>query len=729
MVQNELVLKGLNCAHCATVIRDSVDKLPWVAEVRLNLATQIMTLEVKNQSDSPHVINEIQRLISTIEDGVTVEPLNPDSRLISQSPFSESLRRVVPEIVGGLIFFFLLIGRAVFDLSGPPVISLFLISYLLAGKSVLLAALKNIRHGRVLDENFLMVIATIGAFAIGEFPEAVAVMLFYQLGEFFQGRAVDSSRRSIQNLLYSRPGQVLVKTGDEFLGTDPENVLPGTLFLVRPGDRIALDGFVHKGSGLVDTSALTGESYPRRLEEGDEVLGGYICQDSVLEIRSSKNLEESAYSRIIKMVEESSGRKAGSERFITKFARTYTPVVVGLAVLIALLPPLFVSEALFSDWVYRALVFLVVSCPCALVVSVPLSFYAGIGAASRLGILVKGGNYLEALNRIDTLVLDKTGTLTVGRFQVNRFFPSKGVPETLLLELAAAAEVHSTHPIAVSIRKARVFRTITGTLPEPDSVEEVRGNGVRAYFSDYPEADSNSIDLSGKTISAGKLSWIMEICGSEKLHRELESREAGSGGSTIHIALDEEYMGGILLSDELRAGSVKALEQVKGYGISKSLMLTGDSEAAAWAVSLQAGGLEYLANLLPEDKVTALEGLITEKRRTAFIGDGINDAPVLARADVGIAMGGLGSDAAIEAADIVFMSDSISLFVTAKKISQKTHRIVGQNIVLALGIKFMVLILASFGMAGMGLAIFADVGVTLLAVLNAMRIQVLKSYK
>ncbi len=707
--RNEIILSGLTCSNCAAVIEDKINKLPWVEEARYNLATQVLTLDTGGADLKPGVMEELQILVDRVEEGVTVmgrEEAREKELQPRQGGFSSLLKRL-PEIAGALIFFFLILTEGSITLSRGISISLFALAYLLIGRTVLISALKNILQGRLMDENFLMVVATIGAFAIQEFPEAVAVMLFYQVGEYFQDLAVDRSRRSIRNLLDSKPGMVLVKKEGAYSEVPPEDVLPGMEILVRPGGRIPLDGVVLKGKGTVDTSALTGESYPREVSGGATVLSGFVCRESPLEIEVSHTLEESAYSRIIRMVEESSGRKARSEQFITSFARIYTPVVVVSALLMALVPPLLLEGALFSDWIYRALVFLVVSCPCALVVSIPLGFFAGIGTASRHGILVKGGNYLEALNKIDTVVMDKTGTLTKGVFEVVSIDPAPGTTEEELLHLASEAETHSTHPIAESIRKAWIKTSPLVTLPESDTVVEFPGRGIQ-------------VTLEEKTISLGKPSWISEITGTDLSEKE------SLIGTVVALAGGTEYLGSLSLADTLRPDAAEAVRNLKKVGIREIIMLTGDSEKAAAAIAAELGITSYRANLLPEDKVAALEELVLQDRRTAFVGDGINDAPVLARADVGIAMGGLGSDAAIEAADIVLMADEPSRIVTARRIASRTRKIVLQNIIMALGIKAAVLGLAALGIAGMGLAVFADVGVALLAVLNAMRILLFK---
>ena len=712
--ENELILSGLTCSNCAAVIEDKINKLSWVEGARYNLATQVLTLNTRGEDLQPHVVEELQVLVDRVEKGITVMGREEagEKELQSRKGAFPTLLRRIPEIAGALIFFFLVLTEGKLGLSQGARIPLFALAYLLVGRTVLISALKNILHGRMMDENFLMVVATIGAFAIQEFPEAIAVMLFYQVGEYFQDMAVDRSRRSIRNLLDSKPGTILVKKDGSYREVQPENVVPGMEILVRPGGRIPLDGVILKGKGTVDTSALTGESYPREVTEGTAVLSGFVCRESPLEIEVSHTLEESAYSRIIRMVEESSGRKARSEQFITSFARIYTPVVVVSALLMAVVPPLLLEGALFSDWISRALVFLVVSCPCALVVSIPLGFFAGIGTASRYGILVKGGNYLEALNRIDTVVMDKTGTLTKGVFELVSIDPARDIAEEELLYLAAAAETHSTHPIAESIRKAWEKASPVVTLPDSDTVVEIPGRGIQ-------------VSLEDKTISLGKPSWISEITGSDLSISNLSVNDRHSG-TVVALARDSEYLGSLFLADTLRQDASEAVKSLKKEGIREIIMLTGDGEKAAAAIADELGITSYRANLLPEDKVSALEELVLQDRRTAFVGDGINDAPVLARADVGIAMGGLGSDAAIEAADIVLMADEPFRIVTARRIASRTRKIVLQNIILALGIKAAVLGLAALGLAGMGLAVFADVGVALLAVLNTMRILLFK---
>lgn len=585
-------------------------------------------------------------------------------------------------------------------------LGLFVVSYLIAGGDVLWRAVRNIFRGRVFDENFLMSIATVGAFVIGEYAEGVAVMLFYQLGEMFQDIAVSRSRRSITALMDIRPDFARRRIGGELVVGPPEEVSVDDIIVVNPGERIPLDGVVVKGVSFLDTSALTGESVPQEAGEGQDVLSGSINQNATLEIRVSKAFHDSTVSKILELTQNAASRKANTEQFITRFARIYTPIVVLAAVLTAVLPPLFLGRNTFGDWFYRALIFLVVSCPCALVVSIPLGFFSGIGSASRHGILVKGSNYLEALTRVDTVMLDKTGTLTRGKFQVQTLYPSVGVTEETLLETAALAESRSTHPIAKS-----VLERYAGTVDDARIAEykETAGFGTEVTLT------------SGAVIRAGN----------EKLMRQngiaIEDASAAAG-SVVHVAKDGQYFGRLLIADNLKPTSKEAVARLKKAGVKNVVMLTGDSVKAAAAVAKEAGITSWKAELLPQDKVAAVDEQLKKENggKLAFVGDGINDAPVIARADIGVAMGGIGSDAAIEAADIVLMTDDLLKLPLAIRIARKTRRIVTQNIVFALGIKAIVLILSLFGITNMWMAIFADVGVALLAILNALRTMLIK---
>ncbi len=592
----------------------------------------------------------------------------------------------------------LLVAAALIPVGGIVKLVLFLIPYAVIGWDVLWKAIRNIAHGQVFDENFLMAIATVGAFALGEYPEGVAVMLFYQVGELFQSYAVGRSRQSIAALMDIRPDYANIEQDGKLVQVDPEDVAVGDTIVIKAGEKIPLDGVVLEGSSAVDTAALTGESLPRDVDPGDDVVSGCINQSGLLKVRVTKVFGESTVAKILDLVENSSSKKARAENFITRFARYYTPVVVIGAVLLAVLPPLLFGGD-WSDWLQRALIFLVISCPCALVISVPLSFFGGIGGASKQGILVKGSNYLEALAKTETVVFDKTGTLTKGTFQVTAVHPDR-ISEGELLELAAMAESYSEHPISRSLREAYQKPVDASRVTD---VEEISGHGVRAK-------------VDGHDVYAGNGKWMDRIGASwRNCHRT---------GTVVHVAVDGEYAGHIVISDAVKPDAAAAIEALKREGVKKTVMLTGDVKAVGEAVAREIGIDEVHAELLPGDKVDQVERLLKNtsgKGKLAFVGDGINDAPVLSRADIGIAMGGLGSDAAIEAADIVLMDDKPSKLAVAVRISRKTLRIVRQNIVFALGIKLLFLALGAFGMANMWEAVFADVGVSVLAILNASR--------
>ena len=578
-------------------------------------------------------------------------------------------------------------------------IALFIISYIIVGGDVVKRAVKYIFKGQVFDENFLMSIATIGAFFIGEYPEGVAVMLFYQVGELFQSYAVGKSRKSIASLMDIRPDYANVKKGDELVKVDPDEVQIGDIIVIKAGEKIPLDGKVIEGSSMIDTSALTGESIPREVEVGSDILSGCININGVITAEVTKEFGESTVSKILDLVENASSKKSNSEQFITKFARYYTPVVVIIAVFLAIIPPLVIDGATFSDWIYRALAFLVVSCPCALVISIPLSFFGGIGGASKKGILVKGSNYLEALAETEIVVFDKTGTLTKGVFNVQEIHP-EGVSKEELLELTAYVESYSNHPISLSLKRAYGKEIDNGRISD---VEEISGHGVIAT-------------VDGKKVMAGNIK-LMKMMDIPYFKGELI-------GTAVHVAVNNKYIGYIVIADEVKEDSAQAIKELKAANIKQIVMLTGDNKSVGSKVAKELGLDKVYAELLPADKVEKLEELFSQKSKKgklAFVGDGINDAPVLARADIGIAMGGLGSDAAIEAADIVIMTDEPSKIATAMKISKKTLKIAHQNIVFAIGIKIIVLILSAFGITTMWAAIFADVGVTIIAVLNAFR--------
>ena len=575
-----------------------------------------------------------------------------------------------------------------------------IVAYVILGWDVVWQAVKNITRGQVFDEHFLMSVSTIGAFAIGEYPEAVAVMLFYQVGEFFQSLAVKRSRKSISDLMDIRPDSATVKRNGVLQVVSPESVAVGEIIVVKPGEKIPLDGIVVDGESMLDTKALTGESMPRSIRKGDEALSGCINQSGLLTLKVTKSFGESTVSKITDLVENASARKAPTENFITTFARYYTPVVVGMAAVLAIIPPLVLGGG-WSEWLRRGFVFLIVSCPCALVISIPLTFFGGIGAASKRGVLVKGSNYLEALNKVSVVVFDKTGTLTKGVFEVANIIPAAGYQKEQVLEYAAQAESYSNHPIA---------KSILATYGKPidqkqfSGFEEISGHGI-------------SVMVQGKKVLAGN-SKLME---SEKI----AYAACDAAGTKFYVAADGSYVGCILIADEVKPDSKCAIAELKKIGVEKTVMLTGDDERIGKSVADELGLDAYYAQLLPDQKVEKLEMLDKQKRqgsKLAFVGDGINDAPVLARADVGIAMGGLGSDAAIEAADVVLMTDEPSKLVEAIDVAKATKRIVMQNIVIALGIKSVFLVLGALGMAGMWEAVFGDVGVTIIAVLNAMRI-------
>ncbi len=585
--------------------------------------------------------------------------------------------------------------------SFPPYINLafFLAAYFIIGGDVLWKAIRNIFHGQVFDENFLMSIATVGAFFVGEYPEAVSVMLFYQVGEMFQDYAVNRSRKSISSLMDIRPDYANVKRNGELVTVDPEEVSINEIIVVKAGEKIPLDGKVIEGHSLVDTSALTGESVPREIDVGSDVLSGCINLNGLLTIEVAKEFGESTVSKILDLVENASNKKAKRENFITRFARYYTPVVVIVAVILAVVPPLLVPGATFSDWIYRALTFLVVSCPCALVISIPLGFFGGIGGASKLGILIKGGNYLEALADTELVVFDKTGTLTKGTFKVTEINPV-GISDTELLELTAHAESYSNHPISQSLKNAFNSEIDNSRITD---VEEIPGHGVKAV-------------IDGKTVYAGN-SKLMDKVGATYSHNK-------TVGTVVHVTINDIYAGYIVISDEIKEDSASAIAKLKACGIHKTVMLTGDAKDVGEAVAKTLGLDEVYTELLPIDKVEKVEKLLAEKSakgNLAFAGDGINDAPVLSRADIGIAMGGLGSDAAIEAADVVIMNDEPSKIATAIAISKKTLRIVNQNIVFALGVKAIVLAMGAFGISTLWEAVFADVGVSVIAILNSAR--------
>ena len=591
-------------------------------------------------------------------------------------------------------------------LEGWAELGVYLVCYAVIGWDIVWKAITNILHGQVFDENFLMTIATVGALILGEHSEGVAVMLFYQVGEWFQSYAVSKSRRSITSLMDIRPDYANIEQGGKLVQVDPEDVKIGDTIIVNPGERVPLDGKIIKGSSTLDTSALTGESMPREVEAGMEVISGCINQTGILTIQTTKEFGESTVAKILDLVENASDKKGKMENFITRFARYYTPVVVFAALALAILPPLVTGQT-FSTWIYRALTFLVISCPCALVISIPLSFFGGIGGASKIGVLVKGSNYLEALAYTETIVFDKTGTLTKGSFAVTEIH-ANGMEDGELLELAAYAEDYSNHPISLSIQKAYGKKIDNSRITD---VQEIAGHGVQAV-------------IDGMTVLAGNAKLM------EREH--IPYTASNAIGTVVYVAFDGRYAGCIVIADEIKADAPAAIKALKNAGIRRTVMLTGDADAVGQDVARRLGLDWAYTELLPADKVDRVEELLAQKSdkgMLAFVGDGINDAPVLARADVGIAMGALGSDAAIEAADVVLMTDEPSKIAAVMQIARKTIRISNENIIFALGVKFLVLILGALGCANMWAAVFADVGVSVIAILNAIRAMRVKRFE
>ncbi|WP_160675146.1 heavy metal translocating P-type ATPase [Clostridium sp. C8-1-8] len=770
MEQIKLYLDGLDCANCAAKIEDKINKLEEIKEANVNFANRTLTMTVEEQykesiiskvtdivvAQEPHVKvrkpakAKINRSVKyhapcedeccqnnndyQVKDGENINIQLSHKEAIHEHGHANSnghshvhehdhseeghhhyeeeedhhghdhehggelskarIARIVAAIVIyaiGMIFNFGFYGE----------LGVFLVSYILAGGDVLLLAFRNIKKGEIFDENFLMVIATIGAFAIKEFPEAAAVMLFYQIGEAFQDMAVDRSRKSIQGLMDIRPDYANLKIASGETKVDPESVEVGNIIIVKAGERIPLDGVVLKGEASIDTSALTGESIPREVRSGDEVLSGAINKNGLLEVKVTKDFGQSTVAKILDLVENAGNKKAPTEKFITKFARYYTPAVVFAALALAFIPPIIMSDHNFSHWIYKALTFLVVSCPCALVISIPLTFFGGIGAASRQGILIKGGNYLEVLNRVKTVVFDKTGTLTKGVFKVSNLDNKNGFTKEQLIEYAAYAEFYSNHPIATSIVKEYGKAIDKNKI---DSFEEVSGRGIKINFN-------------GQEVLAGNIRLMED--------NSIKAEKPSEAGTLVHVAIDKKYAGFVLIADEIKDDSKQAIESLRRNGIEDIVMLTGDNKKVAEAVAEKLGIKKVFSELLPADKVEKLEQIFSKKQEkdaVVFVGDGINDAPVLARADIGIAMGGVGSDAAIEAADVVIMTDEPSKISTGINIAKRTSVIVWQNIVFALGVKLLIMALAAVGYATMWEAVFGDVGVALIAVLNSMRI-------
>ncbi len=688
-------IKNLDCASCAAKIENGIAELEEVEFVSVNFANSTIQIETDN-------FDKVKKRIKKLEPGIEIYENISQKEEADKEEFN--VKKELLKI--GSIISFLIAGIIFKDILHDSPYSfaeyiVFVLLYLFSGWSVLKSAWNNIIRGQVFNEHFLMSLATLGAFAIHEMPEAVAVMVFYNVGEFFQDFAVNRSRRSIKSLLEIRPDYANLFVNEEVKEVPPESVSMGQKILVKPGEKIPLDGEILEGISMVDASALTGEAVPISVKEGEPVMAGMINKSGILTVKVTRLFGESSISRILDLVENALSRKAKTEKFITKFARYYTPAVVFGALLAAVLPPLLISGENFSVWIYRALVMLVVSCPCALVISIPLGYFGGIGGASRKGILVKGSNYLDALTEVKTVVFDKTGTLTKGEFKVSEIIPRNGYSKNEVLELAAYAESNSNHPIAKSIIEAydqNINQEAIG------NVAETAGHGVEA-------------DIRSKTV----------IIGNDKfLHKKnIMHDKCEIDGTVVHLAVENEYAGYIVISDTIKDNAALAIEELKKLGVKKTVMLTGDNSFAAETIAGKLKISEFYGELLPEDKVKHIERFLARsgaKEKVAFVGDGINDAPVLARADIGIAMGALGSDAAVETADVVLMNDTLSSVPEAIKIANKTRKIVWQNILFALGVKFLFIILAAFGIATMWEAVFGDMGVALIAVFNAMRV-------
>ena len=691
-VTKKYLLKGLDCPNCSAKIEKEVGELEGVALSEVNLMKQTLTVSM-DHNKAASMLDMVTTIVHSHEPDVEVSEQKADTSVApdkkEKTPvYSDDDKKLTIRLISGAVIYAVGMGLTLFGhVSLPVELGVLIVAYIILGWDVVWQAVKNITRGQIFDEHFLMSLSTIGAFAIGEYPEAVAVMLFYQVGEFFQSLAVKRSRKSISDLMDIRPDSATVRRNGALVVVAPETVSIGELIVVKPGEKIPLDGIVTEGESMLDTRALTGESVPRSIRKGEEALSGCVNQSGVLTIKVTKSFGESTVTKIIDLVENASSRKAPTENFITTFARYYTPIVVGMAAILAIIPPVILGGG-WSEWLRRGFVFLIVSCPCALVISIPLTFFGGIGAASKRGVLVKGSNYLEALNKVSVVVFDKTGTLTKGVFKVVDITVEFGFTKEQVLEYAAQAESYSNHPIAKSIQEA-FGKTIDRSVLS--GYVEISGHGIRVL-------------IGGKRVSYAACQ---------------------SAGTKVYIAVDGRYAGCIVIADEVKDDSQNAIASLKKIGVEKTVMLTGDDEKIGKAVAEQLGLDEYYAQLLPDQKVEKLEYLDQHKTKgskLAFVGDGINDAPVLARADVGIAMGGLGSDAAIEAADVVLMTDEPSKLVDAIDVAKATKRIVMQNIIIALGIKSVFLILGALGIAGMWEAVFGDVGVTIIAVLNAMRI-------
>jgi cadmium-exporting ATPase len=700
-----LGIKGLECPQCAAKIEHNLNALDEIKAATVDVLGKKIVINPNKKFSSEDITKLVQKEVDRVEEGVTV--LMPNSAIEEDEEIEET-KENFKSIRNRFILGAIILAAAIFvpkNLFVPRLI-LFLISYFTVGYDVLFKAVKNIKKGQIFDENFLMAIATLGAFAIKEFPEAVSVMLFYQIGEMFQDLAVGKSRKSITSLMNIRPDYANLKIEGEIKKVLPKEVKLGDIIVIKPGEKVALDGKIINGSSTFDTSALTGEAIPRTFEIGDEILSGFINTTNLVEIEVTKSFENSTISKILDLVQNASSKKSKTENFITKFARFYTPAVVIIALLIAILPMIFVKDAQFSTWLYRALIFLVVSCPCALVVSIPLGFFGGIGGASKNGILIKGANYLEALNNLETVVFDKTGTLTKGKFKVSEInVQNSKYTKDDLLKYAAIAESFSNHPIAQSI--VLEYEKNNKKLEKTDSsefeFEEIAGHGVKVKYEN-------------SEILAGNLKLLKK--------ENIEAAEKNAVGTVVYVAKDGKYLGNLIIADEIKEDAKKTIEELNNLGIKNVVMLTGDNRKIGENVASKLNISKVFTDLLPLGKVEKMEEFLKNKStngKVLFVGDGINDAPVLARSDIGVAMGGVGSDAAIEAADMIIMNDEPSKIVTALKIAKKTKKIVWQNIIFALGVKIIILVMGALGFATMWEAVFGDVGVALIAILNATR--------
>lgn len=684
-MKKEYVLRGIDCGNCAAKIERAVNQLEQVESATVNLIAQKLTLETKSEDG---IDKEIIDLVDAIEPGIEVISEKKEEALPEKRDWAKELLLAVT-ILFAFGFF---LPEEYFWIR----LVYYLTLYIIIGHKVLIKMVQNIQRGNLFDENFLMSIATLGAFLLGEFPEAVAVMLFYQIGEYFQDKATSQSRQSIAQLMDIRSVKAWRLEGGEAVQVDPETVRVADHILVKPGEKVPLDGLVRKGRSILDTSALTGESLPREIGVGEDITSGVINLTSPLVIEVRKTFSQSTVNKILELVENASNKKAETERMITRFSRVYTPVVVGIAFLLASLPPL-LGLGEWSTWLYRALTFLVISCPCALAVSVPMSFFGGLGGASKLGVLVKGGNYLEALAKLDTVVFDKTGTITKGIFAVDTVVNAEGIEDNILY-LAAHLESYSNHPIANSIRTAYGQEVDENRVSQ---ITELPGQGM-----------SGRID--GRQLYLGN-ARLMEVQG-------IAYPAIDSTGTVLYLAEDSHFLGYFLITDQVKETSIEALKDLQAVGIKKTVLLSGDRQAVVDEFAQQFAFNDAFGDCLPQDKVSTFEEILTQSQQAvAFVGDGVNDAPVLARADVGIAMGGLGSDAAIESADVVLMDDDLGKLPQVIRLAKKTVRIARQNMTLSIVVKLIFLVLSGLGISNMWEAIFADVGVTLLAVWNALR--------